>query len=207
MGRVSFDEDFFGSCANTWHEEEKQLAYAPRMGLQLDWGGAHPPTINLGGRSVIDVGGGPCSLLLKCVNFAFAAVIDPGRYPEWVALRYIEHGVTSWTVAGENLDDYPAMVLHQNVDEAWIYNVLQHVDDPERVVANARAVARTVRLFEWVDIPAYDGHPHTLTRAELERWLGGGMGWQADIDERGAVGRCFYGVFAGTGRRAPVGAP
>ena len=186
--RVTFDEnDWWGDCGNTWHEEQKQFAYAPRMGLRPEWSVAHPPQFDVGGRSVIDIGGGPVSILLKCVNKGRAVVADPGEFPQWTLDRYLACGIEYWRTNGEDIEGY-------SFDEAWIYNVLQHVTDPAKVIAAARACAKTVRIFEWIDIPPYEGHPHMLTRQELELHLGA-PGFVSQISEMGAVGRAFYGVF------------
>jgi hypothetical protein len=181
-----FEAEFWGDCANTWHEEEKQFVYAQRMGLRAFWGGAHPPTYDLLGQQIIDIGGGPVSLLLKCVNFHHAVVADPGEWPEWVRARYAAHGVDLWLARGEDLTGGP-------FDEAWIYNVLQHTHDPERVVANARKLARLVRIFEWIEVDPYPGHAHRLEQEALDEWLGA-PGFVTDLAERGCVGRAYYGV-------------
>lgn len=189
----SFDETaWWGDCASTLHEEQKQLVYAKRMGLRADWSGAHPPTFDLEGRSVLDIGGGPVSLLLKCVNFKEATVADPGEFPEWVIARYKHCGIHFSQKRGEDLAFSPG---HGDFDEAWIYNVLQHVDDPARVIENARAWASTIRIFEWIDIDPYPGHPHRLTREGLDGWLGA-PGFVANLDEHGCVGTAYYGVFS-----------
>jgi len=187
---TEFDEaKWWGTVQNTYHEEQKQLIYASRMGLLASWNGAHPPTFNLGGRSVIDIGGGPVSLLLKCVNYSWATVVDPAKWPEWVLSRYTAAGIGYRQERAEDLS-----VI--NADEAWIYNCLVHTEDPEKIIANAREAAKTVRIFEWVDMAPYDGHPQTLTKKELEKWLGA-AGFVTELNEAGCVGRAFYGVFAG----------
>lgn len=191
MSSDGFDEDaWWGSCASTFHEEQKQLAYAKRMGLRADWGGAHPPTFDLAGASVIDIGGGPVSLLLKCVNRGGCAVVDPGRFPSWVTQRYEACGIMFWNGKGEEMD----VEGMARFDEAWIYNTLQHVEDPEKVIANARAVSDIIRIFEWIDIPPYPGHPHLLTEAFLNRCCDT-MGFVSQISETGAVGRAYYNAF------------
>lgn len=190
----SFEEAaWWGDCASTWHEEQKQFAYAKRMGLIANWNCAHPPMYDLQGRSIIDIGGGPVSLLLKCSNGGRMVVADPAGWPEWVVGRYAAHGVEYWQMEGESesLSGY-------TFDEAWIYNVLQHVTSPEIVIERARGVASTIRIFEWIDIDPYAGHPHLLTQVLLETLLGG-AGFTAEINEGGAVGRAFYGVFATSG--------
>ena len=186
-----FDEsEWWGDCGNTLHEEQKQIVYAKRMGLQPDWTVGHPPVFDLRGRSVVDIGGGPVSILLKCVNRGGCVVVDPGRFPAWVMQRYEECGVMFWNGKGEEID--VAGVAH--FDEAWIYNTLQHVGDPEEVISRAREIASTLRIFEWIDIESYDGHPHKLTQELLEQWIRQ-PGFSASINQDGAVGRAFYGVY------------
>lgn len=188
----SFDTAWFGDCGNTFHEEQKQLVYASRMGLQAIWEGAHPPSFDLQRKSIMDIGGGPVSLLLKCVNRSIdAAVVDPGQFPPWVEDRYAQCGIQYWRARGE---DIPFKSGHGNYDEVWIYNTLQHVDDVELVIANARAWSDTLRIFEWIDIEPYPGHPQKLTHEFLESVIGVG-GFSAPINEYGAVGRAFYGVY------------
>lgn len=183
-----YEADFWQDCANTFHEEQKQIVYAIRMGLLPNWNCAHPPTFDLGGRSVIDIGGGPVSLLLKCVNRGRSVIADPGTYPNWVRARYNECGIEYWQMRAEG------MLEENEFDEAWLYNVTQHVDEPWTVIENAKKAAALVRLFEWIDIPAYDGHPHMLTKEGLEEWLGA-AGFVTELNESGCVGRAFYGVF------------
>ncbi len=185
-----FDETaWWSDCANTWHEEQKQFVYAKRMGLQADWTGAHPPTYNLLDRSVMDIGGGPVSLLLKCTNRGHCVVVDPGDFPLWVTDRYTHCGIGFWKGPAEQIDDAK---LH--FDEVFIYNTLQHVHDPARVIEVARSHASLLRIFEWIDIEPYPGHPHLLTRELLDEWIGA-PGYVANVDESGAVGCAYYGVF------------
>jgi hypothetical protein len=188
---MSFDEaNWWGTCGSTFHEEQKQLVYAPRMGLRPNWSCAHPPEFDLMDRSVVDIGGGPASLLIKCINKGRAVVADPSTFPEWVTARYEACGIEYWRMEGES----PSLSGY-TFDEAWIYNVLQHVVDPEKVISNARGVASMLRIFEWIDIPAYEGHPHVLTKEKLDEWIDGD-GYTVQLNTDGAVGRAYYGVFA-----------
>jgi hypothetical protein len=189
---VSFDEaEWWADCANTLHEEQKQLVYATRMGLIANWSCAHPPEFDIEGRSVLDIGGGPVSLLLKCVNRGRCVVVDPSDFPLWVFERYRHCKIDFWHGPAEEITDEK---LH--FDEAWIYNVLQHVGDPAEVIERARKHASTVRVFEWIDIDPYPGHPHRLEREGLDEWLDG-HGFVAQLNERGCVGTAYYGVFQG----------
>lgn len=192
---MNYEAEFWGMCENTHHEETKQFVYASRMGLLASNHGAHPPTFNIGGRSVVDIGGGPVSLLLKCVERGRCAVVDPGEYPAWVFQRYWECGI-------EYICDDAENFVGDGYDECWIYNVLQHVKDPALVISNARKSAKVIRIFEWLDIEPYEGHPHMLTSSALDEWLEY-PGFSVEINESGAVGHAYYSVVSTTtGRKS-----
>jgi SAM-dependent methyltransferase len=166
---------FWGDCANTYGEETKQLLYLNMMGFKRAPTWRTQFAFDGEGKSYIDIGGGPCSVLLKFEHLsplrgdAGSCVIDPGSYPPWVRARYDAAGVQWLRVSGERIGlEYP----NRFVDVALIYNCLQHCEDPAKVIANARAVAKQLVMFEWVDIPPHEGHPHMLTEALLNEWTG-----------------------------------
>jgi 2-polyprenyl-3-methyl-5-hydroxy-6-metoxy-1,4-benzoquinol methylase len=194
-----WERQWWGDCTNTFAEETKQITYAHRMGLQNVSDGAHWPYYDLAGKSVLDIGGGPTSMLLKCHSGGLRVVVDPCRYPDWVRTRYEVAGITYVVERGEDIDGIDQVVNAPRFDEAWIYNVLQHTDDPERIVRHARTYARSVRLFEWVDIPPHHGHPSELRADRLSEWLGG-YGTVEDMrraPENGCNEKAYYGVFSG----------
>ena len=139
-----WEANWWSSCGNTFSEEQKQLVYAEKMGLHAEWDYGHFPVYDLKGASVLDIGGGPVSMLLKCKNFS-GTVVDPCDYPEWVTLRYDEARIDFVRGKGE---DY---LIPFNFDEVWIYNVLQHTENPRKVIENARVMCKIIRLFEWVE--------------------------------------------------------
>lgn len=186
--------EWWGNCVNTYGEEEKHILYADRMGLEFMPRALGYSSIDLGNRSVIDLGAGPCSLLLRCSGWHTALVIDPlmDRFPVWVRERYIAAGIRYGNVPGEKEE------FAIGWDEVWIYNVLQHVQDPALVVSNARAAAGLVRVFEWIDTGVDEAHLHVLTRESLDEWLGG-EGQVEEFDgEAHCYGRAYYGVFQGS---------
>ncbi len=184
---ADFEAAYWGDCCNTFDEEQKHYVYAKCMSL---------PRVGYGfdakGKRVLDIGGGPVSMLLKTVNLRHGTVVDPlaGRYPQWVDDRYSCKEIALVNLCGEDL---PKGNLGP-YDEVWIYNCLQHTDDPGRIIANAKALAPVLRMFEWVDIPAHDGHPHMLTQATLEAWIGQ-PGTVSSVAESGCYGRAFYGCW------------
>jgi len=184
-----WEKAWHGACINTLGEELKQLLYAEKMGLYSYHDGKSPYNFDLGGASVLDIGSGPASLLLKCVNFSYAKVLEPMEMPDWVLARYEAAGIKFALGKAEAYAD------RQVWDEAWIYNVLQHTEDPELVIMNARRSAKIIRLFEWIDFPTNEGHLHTLAQGELDKWLCG-EGKVEKIDgENECYGTAYYGIF------------
>jgi hypothetical protein len=170
-----FEAKFWGDCCRSFGEEVKQQLYMRYMGIPevVTW--RSPVNYDFGGRSVIDIGGGPCSVLLKGENLKGGLVVDPGNYPSWVAACYDEAGIWQLQMEGEVFtgNGVPGTVSEHwpnGFDLALIYNCLQHCSDPARIIANARAAARELKMFEWVDIPPHEGHPHELKAADLNGW-------------------------------------
>lgn len=190
----SWERHWHGNCINSYYEEQKQLVYAEKMGLVRSPTPKTPYNFDLKGASILDIGGGAYSLLLKCVNFENSCVIDPlmEEYPEWVVDRYRSANIFHFEGCGEELlnSDYG---VH---DEVWIYNVLEHTYDPKKIIENALDLGKIVRIFEWLDTPSTEGHPQTLRENELNEWLGG-EGKVEMIDRSGTKGKCYYGVFKG----------
>lgn len=160
-----FESDWWSDCRNTFGEEAKQLTYARKMGLGPINDGGRWPLYDLPGFRVLDIGGGPVSMVLKCRGLDRAVVVDPCDYPSWTRDRYESVGVELVKMPAE---DY---VPDQIFDEVWCYNVLQHTHQPELIVAMMRGAASLVRIFEWVEMPPSPGHPHEFSSAQLADWL------------------------------------
>ncbi len=194
LAAQEWERTWWGDCLHTFGEEAKQISYMQRMGVvSTQTRHGQWPVYDLAGRSILDIGGGPCSVLLKGVNHEDAqrTVVDPCRFPDWVVRRYADAGIATVRVAGE---DYRT---DQSYDEAWLYNVLQHTRDPEKVAANARASAKRVRVFEWLDTERNVGHPHVLRADRLEGWFGDPGSIEALSGENSLYGLCWFGCFDG----------
>lgn len=188
-----WESKWWDSCINTYGEEEKQLLYADRMGLKFFHNRKSPYNIDMQGCSVLDVGGGPVSLLLKCVNVGGGTVIDPLEVPQWVLDRYLSAEIAMIQIPAEKmLDPTDDILLY---DEAWIYNCLQHTEDPEKVIDNAKRMAKLIRIFEWLDTGTNVGHPHEFTNDQLDEWLGGEGKVERLSGEAECYGKCYYGIF------------
>lgn len=182
-----WERDWWGNCCNTLSEDLKQISYFTRLGFVETKNAKSHFTFDMGGKSVLDIGGGPSSFLLRCIN-VHGSVLDPCDYPHWVRQRYDAAKIWHLQARGEDVDDL-------KVDEVWMYNLLQHVEDPEKIVRNARKMGKLVRCFDWLEQGVLPGHPQNLTEETMNQWFGG-TGTVEMIDENGATGKCYYGNFS-----------
>lgn len=193
------EKSWWGDCANTYWEEHKQLTYARYMGLEFYEDQHSPYNIDLQGKRVIDIGGGPCSLLLKAKNNGpkKSEVIDPCSYPDWVHERYNEHGILQLPrLTGENFID--SITPYWQADEVWMYNVLQHTEDPALIISNGiAALGQTgvFRVFEWINTPVNEAHPHSLTKEFLDSAFNY-QGSTVNLSANGCYGTAYYGIFS-----------
>jgi len=194
-----FEADYWGNCANTLDEDIKHFLYASVMGIPRT--GTYE--LSIYGRKILDIGGGPSSMLLQVKDHGGSKVIDPIKWPSWTTERYASHNITIDQMTGEDISE-------TGWDEVWIYNCLQHTIDPKKIIENAKKAAPVLRIFEWLDIPAHDGHPQELTKKDLDEWIGqpgftsyvsegdhveyfGGPLLRIDDNKPGA--HCYYGYF------------
>ena len=156
-----FEKNWWGSCTNTFGEDSKHYIYATHMGLGIDWQyftGAQ-------GKKILDIGGGPTSMLLKTSQIKSGKVVDQSLYPPRPKPRHTPESIEVEVKPGEEVNEI-------DFDEVWIYNCLQHVIDPQLIIENAKRAAPVLRIFEWINIPPHEGHPHELTKSKLDEWIG-----------------------------------
>jgi 2-polyprenyl-3-methyl-5-hydroxy-6-metoxy-1,4-benzoquinol methylase len=189
-----WEKEWHGNCVNSLNEELKQLVYAKRMGLKLAGDVKTPYRFDLQGKSILDIGGGAYSLLLKAENYSYAVVADPCEYPKWTYERYLSSNITTVTIEAEALDAVEFGVPF--FDEVWMYNVLQHTMNPEKIIKNAKRWGKIVRYFDWIEQGVSKGHPQNLHEKDLNKWFGG-IGKVEQLNESGCVGTSYYGIFKG----------
>ena len=153
-----YEHEWWGTEPNRrWDEEiAKQGTYARLMGLPAD--------LDMGSKTILDVGCGPVSMLLRATHGGSVAV-DPLVMSDETKAEFADADVVLHQGKAEDFKPW------KRFDEGWIYNCLQHVDDPNRVMSMLLRSVDTVRIFEWIDMPVCEGHPHMLTVEQFERWL------------------------------------
>lgn len=176
---LAFEKEYWGDCCNTFDEEQKHYVYASLMGIKR----VHY-SFDAENKSVLDIGAGPVSMLLKTKNLKKGKVVDPIMYPRWTRDRYLAHNIHVLVSRGEDIKE-------KGWDEVWVYNCLQHTDDPGLIIDKALKAAKVLRLFEWIDIPAHEGHPHELTQETLNEWIGA-KGNTVNLNHSGCYGKGYY---------------
>lgn len=182
---MKFEVNYWGNCCNTFDEEQKHFIYGHFMGLEIVHYQFIVPQIR-----ILDVGGGPVSMLLKATGLTEGLVIDPLAYPDWTLQRYALKNIKVKVQPGEDMDE-------RGWDEVWLYNCLQHTLDPAKIIRNCLRAGKRLRVFEWLDIPAHEGHPWMLTEESMNRWIGQPGKIVMLNDVSGCTGKAYYGVFEG----------
>lgn len=156
-----FEAEYWGNCVNTLDEDLKHFLYAEAMGIPK----ISTYELSINGKRILDIGGGPSSMLLQVKDHGGSKVIDPIGWPSWTIERYKSHNIEFEQKTGEEINE-------TGWDEVWIYNCLQHTINPKKIIENAKKAAPILRIFEWLDIPAHEGHPHELKKHLLDKWIG-----------------------------------
>ncbi|MGA1048491.1 MAG: hypothetical protein ACO3UU_10790, partial [Minisyncoccia bacterium] len=85
------------------HQIQTQYTFAYYMGLFNYRTTPNIHVFDLQGKSILDVGGGPYSILLKCINYKKAKIIDPCKFPEWIYQRYKSKNIEFENIMAENM--------------------------------------------------------------------------------------------------------
>lgn len=115
------------------------------------------------GKTIMEIGPADFPALAYCQNYK-GLIVEP-MPSDYLSLicetRQIE-------IIGSPVEEaqLPA------ADEVWIFNLLQHVIDPELLVAKCKDAADVIRFFEPVDYPTCVYHPHTFAESDFIRWFG-----------------------------------
>lgn len=109
--------------------------------------------------SVIDIGGGPLSLL-RHYFVTDACVVDPIDISSKTRLEYNGRNIS---FVCDKAETFLASYTDKIYDEVWMYNCLQHTVDPIFILDNLWKVGRVLRISEPTNTPINTAHPHSFT--------------------------------------------
>lgn len=115
-------------------------------------------------KTILEIGPAYYPALLN-VNTKESYVVEPlfDQFPQQIRDLYNNKKINVLKCMAEDLDK-----VNLNFDEVWIFNLLQHVQDPEKVLNNAYQHSSKVRIFEPINLPTDICHPHTFDKKYFE---------------------------------------
>ena len=154
-----------------------QETYIDVMGIRNDYFHAPDNSLNLSGLNVLDVGGGPSSILLRTNNLKgnqhegvkTGVVIDPLRIIDYHKIRYDYYGIKFINDQAENIDLYYNEMGY--FDECFIYNCLQHTLDPIKILDKVSLLSKRIRIAEPINVPVDNMHLHMFTEKYFEQYF------------------------------------
>jgi len=172
-----WERDWWGlDWTPKWDDEiRKQNGYFRLIGF--------PDDRDFGDKTVLDVGGGPVSMLQRSKH-GWSRAVDPLAVSQETLDRYAEHGIQFLNIKAEEMpapgfESAPVpgpRLASITFDEIWMYNVLQHTEDPHEILRRMVACTKPgtiVRIFEWIDLGICPGHPQNLTEDMFVPYFGG----------------------------------
>lgn len=170
--RAFHNEDFDAGYA---HYAESYDQYFKWLGIERDQKG----------KKIVEIGPADFPALAYCSNYhPRSFIIEP--MPSDHLKRF---GIPISTEIAE--------FLHYTADEVWLFNVLQHVIDPNEIVKRAKEGATVIRFFEPINYGIDTCHPWNLTKEMFDKWFADCVKiYPAGQDVRNFhTWECAYGVW------------
>lgn len=190
---ISLESDYWDRYSSEIHTVIQQERYLENLDIYKDYSGIHGKSsmdLDFKGKKVIDIGGGPCSILLRAnggkrrelnptieswgvdkstTKTANGVVIDPVICSEYVKIRYNYFNIDFINDDAESLYKYYNEINY--FDEAIIYNCLQHVMNPVEILDQVIKVSKKIRICEPINVPTDALHLHTFTSGYFEKYF------------------------------------
>lgn len=122
---------------------------------------------DLGGLNVIEIGPADFPALNECRGDGLLVVVEP--LPSEILERICkEKGIELINVPFEEAE----IKIPAGTTEIWLFNVMQHIIDPDKFIERAKNTADRIRFFEPIDQPVTEYHPHTYTLTDYQKYFG-----------------------------------
>lgn len=152
---------------------------------------------NLEGLSVIEVGPADFPALRYCANMGGYSLIVEPMPSEYLEKWCRDLQIPLLAMPFEEIDLEQA--APEIFKEVWLFNVMQHIIDPDRFIEKAKALGHRIRFFEPINYPVSVHHPHAYTLEDFVNWFGNDC---VNLYKGGSVpgfhqADCAYGVYTG----------
>src|ERR1044072_7741395 len=160
------------------HYLQSYTQYFNLLGLSFD----------LNGVSFIEIGPADFPALQHCENYK-GWIIEP-MPSDILSTICAESEIYLITLPVEEIEKVPT------ADEVWVFNVMQHIIDPEVFVSQCKRMGKVIRFFEPINFPTCEYHPHTFTADDFKGWFGESV----NIYQGGSIAGfhqadCAYGTY------------
>lgn len=117
---------------------------------------------DFGEKTIVDIGAGPIGILTK-LKAKKRIVVDP------LAVDNSDKKIIRIWASGEDIP-----LPDKSTSTVFIYNVLQHVISPEKVLEEGTRILKTGGIFyllEQLNLPTDNLHPHSLKLEMFTKWI------------------------------------
>jgi hypothetical protein len=139
---------------------------------------------DLQNKSILEIGPADYPALGYCVNANKAHIIEP--MPSSILEEIINSKADNFirlqdpnsNLPEDNTAEIILKVLQiqkAHYDQIWIFNVLQHVIDPDFILSSCKEIADQICIFEPINTGLSDCHIHAFTPDYFIKKLGPGM--------------------------------
>jgi hypothetical protein len=143
--------------------------------------------LNLNNKSILEIGPARVAALLYCNNYAPSYIVEPTIYDDYENL----YGGKNITFIRDIYEDCES----PKVDEIWLFNVLQHIVDPDIFIEKCKKNAKVIKFFEPIDTPIEVHHPHSFTYDDYKKYFGDSVNLYNGSTEIFHTANCVYGTY------------
>ena len=115
-------------------------------------------------KTILDIGGGPHSILLDCNDFTEGVIVDPIDYRQTFEGLEEVFGKCNIDFVPTEMENYDSK--GKTFDEIWCYNVLPHADDEKEFFDSLLKCCKPgtiIKITEPINLLPYEGHPLYVT--------------------------------------------
>jgi methyl coenzyme M reductase gamma subunit len=140
------------------HYKDSYMQYFSHVGIDAN---------DLKGKSIMEIGCADYPAISYCnkSTYPFAVIVEPMPSPY---LHKIIDGNEKVLLIPFTVEDSEL----KSVDETWVFNVLQHVINPEKFIEKIKKVSKVIRFFEPINTGLNECHPHTFTLEYFKEQFG-----------------------------------
>lgn len=183
---------------NRWAEAQKEeKLHHTHESIEeafIKWGGIYDfyfrylnIDLNLKNKTILEIGPARIAALLYCNNYESAFIVEPTEYEDAIQL-YSDKPITFIRETYEDCES-------PKVDEIWLFNVLQHIIDPDAFVEKCKKNCKVIKFFEPINTPIEIHHPHSFTFDDYIEYFGDSVKLYNGSTEKYHTADCVYGIY------------